>query len=180
MIRSRFGEPSSCLRPGRLADLAGADELVLVHPGPDHLRELLAAVEEVVVGPVEHLAADLQDLLAGHVAGGDLVHVVLELGGHLRRRHPQHVLAERLVHRDPRLRGLGRVVVDVAAVVELLDDVGAGGLRPEASSSIISISLPCEIREGGWVSLSTIHGAPSRSSFWPSSSAGSSLSAERA
>ena len=51
---------------------------------------------------------------------------------------------------------------------------------PRPSSSIISSSLPWLIREGGWVSLSTIHGAPSSSSFWPSSSAGSSLSAERA
>ena len=31
-------------------------------------------------------------------------------------------------------------------------------LVPRPRSSISSISLPCEIRDGGWVSLPTIHG----------------------
>ena len=65
-------------------------------------------------------------------------------------------------------------------------------LVPRPRSSISSISLACEIRDGGWVSLPTIHGlasgassarnsgtAASRSS-WPSCSAGISSSAERA
>ena len=121
------------LAPGLLADLARAEELVLVHPRPDLLGEVLLLVLERGGGRVQHLAADPQDLVLRGLAGGDLVHVLLELGRHLRRRHPRHVLVERLVHRDPRLRGLGRVRVDVAAVVELLDDVGAGRLGAEAA-----------------------------------------------
>ena len=53
-------------------------------------------------------------------------------------------------------------------------------LVPRPRSSIISISLPCEIRDGGWVSLAIISGSPSRSSSCPSSSFGISVSAERA
>ena len=53
-------------------------------------------------------------------------------------------------------------------------------LVPRPRSSIISISLPCESREGGWVSLSTIQGSPSSASSWPSSSFGISSSEERA
>ena len=53
-------------------------------------------------------------------------------------------------------------------------------LVPRLRSSISSISFACEIRAGGWVSLSTIQGSPSSSSVWPSSSVGISSSEERA
>ena len=53
-------------------------------------------------------------------------------------------------------------------------------LVPRPRSSIISISFACEIRPGGWVSLSTIQGSPSSCRVWPSSSFGISSSAERA
>ena len=53
-------------------------------------------------------------------------------------------------------------------------------LVPRPRSSIISISLPCEIRDGGCVSLEISSGSPSRSIFCPSSSFGISVSAERA
>ncbi len=53
-------------------------------------------------------------------------------------------------------------------------------LVPRPRSSISSTSRPWLIREGGCVSLSTSHGSPSSSSFWPSSSFGISSSAERA
>ncbi len=53
-------------------------------------------------------------------------------------------------------------------------------LVPRPRSSISSISLPWLIRDGGWVSLSTIQGSPSRSRLWPSSSFGISWSDERA
>ena len=51
---------------------------------------------------------------------------------------------------------------------------------PRPRSSISSISFPWLIRDGGWVSLSTIHGSPSRSRLCPSSSFGISSSDERA
>jgi hypothetical protein len=53
-------------------------------------------------------------------------------------------------------------------------------LVPRPRSSIISTSFACEIRDGGWVSLSTIQGSPSSSSCWPSSQFGISSSEERA
>ena len=53
-------------------------------------------------------------------------------------------------------------------------------LVPRPRSSIISTSLPWLIRAGGWVSLSTIQGSPSSSSYCPSSSFGISSSPERA
>src|SRR5215208_6728294 len=121
------------LAPGLLADLAGAEELVLVHPGPDLLGEVLALFLELGGRRVEHLAADPQDLVLGGPARGDLVHVGLELRGHLRGRHAGDVVVEGLVHRDPRLRRLRRVAEDVAAVIELLDDVRARRLGPQSA-----------------------------------------------
>ena len=85
-----------------------------------------------VIGLVEHLARGVDDLVLGRVARRDLVHVVLELGRHVRRRDPLRVLLEGLHHRDAGLGGLDRVVLHVAAVVELLDDVVARRLRAEA------------------------------------------------
>src|SRR5205085_5500144 len=59
------------LPPGLLADLAGAEALVLVHPRPNLLRQLLAAVVDLVVGLVQQLAAVADDVVLGHLAGHD-------------------------------------------------------------------------------------------------------------
>src|SRR5436305_262452 len=97
-------------RPPRLlAHLARAQELVLVHAGPDLLREILALLGELVGRRMEHLPAHAEHVVLGGLAAGDLVHVGLELGRHLRRRHPRHIALARVVHRDPGLCGLGRV-----------------------------------------------------------------------
>ena len=117
-----------------LADLAGAEELVLVHPRPDLLGEVLAACPRasvVVEWSISRLSRRTSSLDVSPAAIWSMS--CSSSRGHLRRRHPRHVLVERLVHRDPRLRGLRRVREDVAAVVELLDDVGAGRLGAEAA-----------------------------------------------
>ncbi len=133
MIRSRLGSPLSRLRPASSQTLHGPEELVLVHPLPDLLGEVLLLFLELGGGRVQHLAADPHDLVLGGLTGGDLVHVELELGGHLRRRHPRHVLVKGLVEGDPGLGGNRRIGIGVTAVVELLDDVGARRLGPEAA-----------------------------------------------
>ena len=60
------------------------------------------------------------------------VHVGLEMGGHLGRGDAGSVLLQGLGHLDARLGGFHRVAVDVAPVVEVLDDVVPRGLGAEA------------------------------------------------
>jgi hypothetical protein len=121
---------------------------------------------------VEQFATVADDAVLGHLTGGDLVHLRLQLGGHLRRRHRRHVFLERLVHRDPGLRGDRRVAVDVAAVEELLDDVGAVALAHHLDQ------FTCEIRRAAGAACRRSRGAAERQ-FFPFS-AGISSSAERA
>src|SRR4051794_32610829 len=121
------------LAAGLRAHLAGPEELVLVHPAPDLLGEVLALFLELRGGRVKHLAADPKDLVLGGLAGRDLIHVLLELGRHLGGGHAGDIGVERLVHRDPCLRRLRWIPEHVTAVVKLLDDVGARCLRPQAA-----------------------------------------------
>src|SRR6185436_19375270 len=52
-----------------------AEDSVLVHALPDDLGKLALVVVHQVVGVAQHLAGDLDDLVLGDLARGDLVHV---------------------------------------------------------------------------------------------------------
>src|SRR5262249_57137140 len=62
--------------PGFFADLAGAEDAVLVHPFPDDFGQVFAALVDLRPGFVEKVAAVADDAVLGHVAGHDPVHLL--------------------------------------------------------------------------------------------------------
>src|SRR4029450_2426088 len=130
--------------PRLLADDAGTEHPVVVHPGPDLAGELAPlgvlvlgadVVAHLVEGVAQHVATVGEHLVLGRLAGLDLIPLRLHLRGHGGRRHAWGVVLEGLRHRDARLRGLRRVAEDIAAVVQLLDDVRAG--RPAGERALL-------------------------------------------
>ena len=91
-------------------------------------RHLLPVLLQRAVGLAQQVAGDGDHLFLGEVALGDEVHVLLQLGGHLRGGDARGELLEGLGHLDAHLGGLHRVAVHVAPVVEVLDDGVPRGL----------------------------------------------------
>ena len=86
----------------------------------------------MVVDLAQHLARGVDDGVLAYLALGDLIHAPLQLGGHLVRGYLGGEVREGLGHAHALLRRDQRVVVDVAAVVEVLDDVRSRRLGAKA------------------------------------------------
>src|ERR687894_271505 len=115
-----------------------AQGLVRADALPDDVRELRLDGLEVVVDAAEHVAGLVDDGVLGDLALRDRVHALLELGGHLVGGYLGGEVREGLGHLDALLRRHERVVVDVAAIVEVLDDVRTRrlGAEPEVLHNV--------------------------------------------
>ena len=121
--------------------LANQEVVVALGTGaerPVGLQRLLQEVADLLVGrlqvledPFEHLAGLVGHFFQRRLAVGDGRHVPFEFGGHLLADDVVGELLRRLDDRLRQCRRLWRVVLDVAAVVELLDHVVAGRLRAD-------------------------------------------------
>ena len=101
------GLPSSCARPSCSQTLHGPRILSSSMPAQMTLARSSLLGVDLGRGLVQHLAGVADDALLGHLAVGDLVHLRLELGGHLRRGHRSDELLERLIIAIPVSDGIG-------------------------------------------------------------------------
>src|SRR5215203_5000216 len=85
----------------------------------------------MVVDPAKHISRRVDDGVLADLALRDLIHAPLQFGGHLVRGDLGGEVREGLRHGHTLLGRDQRVVVDVAAVVEVLDYVRARRLRAE-------------------------------------------------
>ena len=124
----------------------------------------------------QQLARVGDDLVARRVAPRDRVHLVVELVRHLRVRDALGVLLERADDRLALHRGLDRVVRRVPAVVERLDDVVPGRLRPQAELLHLLDELALAVARRRLGLLLVHAGAAARPPCAPSASGGSTSS----
>ena len=80
----------------------------------------------------EQVAAVGDHRIFGVAALGDVVHLLFQLGRHLRMRDVRGELVKSVANRHAQLAGLDGVVLDVLHRVQALDDAVARGLRAQA------------------------------------------------
>src|SRR5919112_1418690 len=117
--------------PPLLAVWPSRPPLVGPYALPHDVRELGLRALQMVVDLAEHFARGIDDRVLADLTLRDLIHAPLELGGHLVRGYLRSEVGKGLGHAHALLRRDERVVVHVAAVVEVLDDVRAGRLGAE-------------------------------------------------
>src|SRR5918995_781576 len=121
------GEPLAALASpadGKIlaALLTGPEYGILADAVPNDVRELLLRALQVAVYLAQDAARVVHHGVLADLALGDFVHAPLEIGGHLVGGYLRSEVRECLSDGYAGLRGHERVVVDVAPVVEVLND----------------------------------------------------------
>ena len=129
--------------------VAGPDVVLLLQGGLDFLADRGLVLLEDLDDLFEHPLGFGDDLGPRADAAGDLLHVLLEVGGHLRPRDLLGMVLEGADEGLPAPRGSEHLSFDVLPIVQLLDDLVAGGLRAEAQLLHLLDQVPLGVPRRG-------------------------------
>ena len=132
-----------------LAHVARPDVVLLLQGGLDLLANRRLVLLEDLDDLLKHPLGLLDDLRLLPHAAGDLVHVLLEVGRHLGLRDLLRVDLEGPDQGLPAPRRADHLAFHVLPVVQLLDDLVAGGLRPEAELLHLLDQVPLGVPRDG-------------------------------